>query len=60
MAKFIATYQSWKIEIAENGTVSVYDNGTLCENSKKALCEIAGQVGFVMQENWNTRQMGRK
>lgn len=60
MAKFTSTYQTWKIEIAESGTVSVYDNGTLCENSKKALCEIAEQVGFVMQENWNTRQMGRK
>ena len=60
MAKFTATYQTWKIEIAESGTVSVFDNGTLCDNSKKALCEIAEQVGFMMQEGWNTRQMGRK
>ena len=60
MAKFTATYQNWKIEIAESGTVSVFDNETLCDNSKKALCQIADLVGFEIQDGWNTRQMGRK
>lgn len=60
MAKFTATYGTWKIDVEESGAISVYDNGTLCDNSKKVLCEIADKVGFTMQEGWNTRQMGRK
>lgn len=60
MAKFTATYGTWKIDVEESGLISVYDNGALCDNSKKALCEIADKVGFTMQEGWNTRQMGRK
>ena len=60
MVKFTASYQNWKIDVEDSGTVLVYDNGVLCDNTKKAVCEIAQKVGFEIQETWNTRQMGRK
>lgn len=60
MAKFSATIYSWRIEIADNGAVSVFDKETLCPNSKEALNEIARQVGFTMDASWTTRQAGRK
>lgn len=60
MAKFTAIVGKWRIDIAESGTIEVYENGTLCSNSKGALREIANHVGFKIQENWNTRQTGRK
>lgn len=60
MVKFTASYQNWKIDVEDSGTVLVYDNGVLCDNTKKAVSEIAQKVGFAIQETWNTRQMGRK
>lgn len=60
MIKFTASYQKWKIDIEDSGTVLVYDNGVLCDNTKKAVSEIAQKVGLELQENMNTRQMGRK
>ncbi|MGN0007264.1 MAG: OmpA family protein [Alistipes sp.] len=60
MEKCTATYGTWRIDVEESGSISVYDNGSLCDNSKQALCEIADKVGFTMQDGWNTRQMGRK
>lgn len=60
MVKFTASYQNWKIEVEDSGTVLVYNDGVLCDNTKKAVCEIAQKVGFEIQEIWNTRQMGRK
>ena len=60
MAKFTANYQNWKIDVEDSGTVLVYENGVLCDNTAKAIREIAEKVGFEIQENWNTRHMGRK
>ena len=47
MVKFTASYQNWKIDVEDSGTVLVYDNGVLCDNTKKAVCEIAQKVGFT-------------
>ena len=60
MVKFTASYQNWKIDVDDSGTVLVYDNGVLCDNTKKTVCEIAQKVGLDIKETWNTRQMGRK
>ena len=60
MAKFTATYQNWRIDVEDNGSVQIYDNGVLCDNTKNAVREIAQKVGFEIDETWNTRQMGRK
>lgn len=60
MAKFTASYQNWRIDVEDNGSVQIYDNGVLCDNTKNAVREIAQKVGFEIDDNWNTRQMGRK
>lgn len=60
MAKLSATFQTWRIEIADNGSVSVYDRETLCPNSKEALTRIAREAGWAMDPGWTTRQAGRK
>lgn len=60
MAKFTASYQNWRIDVEDNGSVQIYDNGVLCDNTKNAVREIAQKVGFEIDETWNTRQMGRK
>ena len=59
MVKFTASYQNWKIDVEDSGTVLVYDNGVLCDNTAKAVREIAVMVGFELNEKWNSRQMGR-
>ena len=59
MVKFTASYQNWKIDVEDSGTVLVYDNGVLCDNTAKAVREIAAMVGFELNEKWNSRQMGR-
>lgn len=60
MAKFTASYQNWRIDVEDNGSVQIYDNGVLCDNTKNAVREVAQKVGFEIDDNWNTRQMGRK
>lgn len=60
MAKFTASYQNWRIDVEDNGSVQIYDNGVLCDNTKNSVREIAQKVGFEIDETWNTRQMGRK
>lgn len=59
MVKFTVSYQNWKIDVEDSGTVLVYDNGVLCDNTAKAVREIAAMVGFELNEKWNSRQMGR-
>ena len=60
MAKFTANYKNWKIDIEDNGSVTVYENGAACDNTKAVLTTIAKESGFEFQEGANTRQMGRK
>ena len=58
--KNVAIFKEWKVVINKNESVSVFNNGELCENSKAALREISEQRGFKYDENWNTRQFGKK
>lgn len=60
MTKISATFQTWRIEIADNDSVSVYENGNLCSNSKETLLAIARQVGLPVVASWTTRQIGCK
>lgn len=60
MVKLSVTFKTWRIEISDNATVSVFDKDVLCPNSKEALNEIARQAGFAMDASWTTRQAGRK
>lgn len=60
MIKFTASYKHYKIDVEDSGTVLVYDNGALRDNTKKAVLEIAEQVGYEIDPGWSTRQAGRK
>lgn len=60
MIKFTASYKHYKIDIEDSGSVLVYDNGALRDNTKKAVLEIAEQVGYEIDPGWSTRQAGRK
>ena len=46
MIKFTASYKHYKIDVEDSGSVLVYDNGALRDNTKKAVLEIAEQVGY--------------
>lgn len=64
-AKLIKEYGSGKMANVGNFVVSVADSGSIelyrsYENTKEALREIAGKVGFEYDSNWNTRQFGSK
>lgn len=60
MIKFTASYKHYKIDVEDSGSVLVYDNGALRDNTKKAVLEIAEQVGYEIDPGWSTRQAGRK
>jgi len=59
MAKTIQ-YQNYTITRADNGAVSVTKDGEVCSNAKAALREIATLSGFVIDDKWNTYQIGGK
>lgn len=60
MIKFTASYKHYKIDVEDSGSVLIYDNGALRDNTKKAVLEIAEQVGYEIDPGWSTRQAGRK
>lgn len=60
MLKASATYKTWKIDIEENESVTVYLNGEKCKNSKEALRNISKEICFKYDNNWNTQFFGKK
>lgn len=55
-----ASYEDYVITINEDKSISVTLKGNLCDNTKKALREIAELVGFEYDKEWTTRQLGSK
>lgn len=55
-----ASYEDYVITINEDKSISVTLKGELCDNTKKALREIAELVGFEYDNEWTTRQFGSK
>ena len=55
-----ASYEDYVITINEDKSISVTLKGDLCDNTKKALREIAELVGFEYDNEWTTRQFGSK
>ena len=47
----------YNIRVQESGTIEVFRT---YDNTKAALREIAGNVGFEFDPNWNTQQFGSK
>ena len=60
MAKEKATYQNHTITIEPNGSIKVVCDDIVCKNAVGALRDIADAVGFQYDDNWNTRQFGKK
>ena len=60
MATKSATTRNWQIDVLEDGKVEVTQYGVFVKNVKDALRAISEEVGFAYEENWNTRQFGKK
>lgn len=60
MAARQATYGDYIITKEDSGKIVVTKGGEVCSNSKQALREISTQVGFSVDESWNTQQLGAK
>ena len=60
MAKKSVSWKEYLIDIDEKGSVKVSKSGAVCDNAKVALRDIAGAVGFEIDEKWNTQQLGAK
>lgn len=60
MATKSATTGNWQIDVLEDGKVEVTQYGVFVKNVKDALRAISEEVGFAYEENWNTRQFGKK
>ena len=54
------SYEDYVVTINEDKSISVTLKGDLCDNTKKALREIAELVGFEVDDKWTTRQFGSK
>ena len=60
MAAKQATYGDYVITKEDNGKIVVTKGGEVCPNSKQALREISAQIGYTVDDSWNTQQFGAK
>ena len=61
MAKeMTAQYGDYVITIEESGAVKVSLNGSEYKNTKAALRDIAEEINFQFDTNWNTQHFGKK
>ena len=58
--KKTATYGEYVINVANDNSIEVLKNGVVCDNSKGTMRDIAALVGFSVDPDWNTRQLGAK
>ena len=57
MAKKSAISGEYIVTVEDSGSISVH---RIYDNTKGALREIAGKVGFEYSPSWTTRQFGSK
>lgn len=60
MAAKQAIYGDYVITKEDNGKIVVTKGEEVCPNSKQALREIAAQIGYTVDDSWNTQQFGAK
>lgn len=58
MIKQTATYGVWTVNRHEDNKIEVLKNGTPCEKAKPALREIAAEIGFEINPDWTSQQLG--
>lgn len=59
MVKQSVTYGDWRVDRHDNHKIEVYKKGVLCPKSAPALREIAEELGFSVNPDWRTSQLGR-
>ena len=55
-----ATHKDYTIVVMKDNKVVVGKGDDFFDNTKAALREIAGEVGFQFDTNWTTQQLGSK
>lgn len=60
MAVKQATYGDYVITKEDNGKIVVTKGGEVCPNSTRAMREISAQIGYTVDDSWNTQQFGAK
>ena len=58
MIKQTATYGVWTVNRHDDGKIEVLKNGIVCEKAKPALREIAEEIGFEINPDWTSQQLG--
>lgn len=55
-----ATFGDYVIVRTANGSIKVTKNGGVMPNTKEALRQISKEIDFAYNDDWNTRQFGKK
>lgn len=58
MIKQTASYGVWTVNRHDDGKIEVLKNGIVCEKAKPALREIAEEIGFEINPDWTSQQLG--
>ena len=59
MIKQTVSYGVWTLNRHDDNKIEVLKNGQLCEKSTPALREIATELGYEIDPEWRTSQLGR-
>jgi hypothetical protein len=59
MIKQTVSYGVWTINRHDDNKLEILKNGQLCEKNTPALREIAAELGYEIDPEWRTSQLGR-
>lgn len=59
MIKQTVSYGVWTLNRHDDNKIEVLKNGQVCEKASPALREIAAELGFEIDPEWRTSQLGR-
>lgn len=59
MIKQTVSYGVWTINRHDDNKIEVLKNGQVCEKASPALREIAAELGYEIDPEWRTSQLGR-
>ena len=59
MIKQTVNYGVWTLNRHDDNKIEVLKNGQICEKASPAYREIAAEIGFEIDPEWRTSQLGR-
>ena len=59
MIKQTVSYGVWTLNRHDDNKIEVLKNGQVCEKASPAYREIAAEIGFEIDPEWRTSQLGR-